>query len=433
MAKTMRTTCRKPRLFRKATVLLLAGLLAGSPLAFADERKAAQKDIRQAQQDIAELEKLIKQIQTEKSAAQKELQATEKEIGDLEKNIRSLESEQKKNREEIRTFELKKSELEKRRQEQQRLVAIQSRAAYQAGQHEPLRLFFNQQDPALVSHNLTYYQYLQQARQQQINQFKATMQQLSELQAAIDLHQQELEQQKIQLQQQQEKLGALRQQRRQQVAALAKKQQGSEQRLASRQQDQKKFNDLLAAIEQKLARQAEEERLRRERERQLALQQSQIRHQQQGQAAKPASGPQVSSQISHPGGNFAQARGKLPWPVDGRLLARFGSSRDDTRSKWDGVLIQAREGQQVRAIHPGRVVFADWLRGSGLLVIVDHGDGYLSLYGHNQSLLVAAGDSIKAGQPVATVGNTGGQTQSALYFAIRKQGQATDPGQWCRT
>lgn len=425
---------RSSPLLRRGAALLLGAWLAGSsPLLLADERSDAQKDIRKAQQDIAELEKLIKQIQSEKSAAQKALQDTEKDIGNLEKDIRSLEAEQKKNEREIREFELEKGKLESRRQQQQKLVAVQSRAAYQAGQHEPLRLFFNQQEPALISHNLTYYQYLQQARQQQISQFKATVQQLTELQAAIDQNQQELEQQKVQLQQQQAKLADLRQQRRQQVAELSKKQQGSQQQLASRQQDQKKFNELLAAIEKKLARQAEEERLRRERERQLALQQSQARiRQQQSAGTSPASGPQVSSQFSHPGGNFAQARGKLPWPVDGRLLAGFGSPRSDTRSKWDGVLIQAAEGHQVRAIHPGRVVFADWLRGSGLLVIIDHNDGYLSLYGHNQSLLVNAGDSIKAGQPVATVGNTGGQAQSALYFAIRKQGQATDPGQWCR-
>ncbi|NLY16804.1 MAG: peptidoglycan DD-metalloendopeptidase family protein [Gammaproteobacteria bacterium] len=398
----------------------------------ADERSRAQQDIRKAEQDIAELEKLIRQIQTEKSAAQQALQQTEKEIGDLEKNIRSLEAEQKKNEQEILEFEIEKGKFESRRRQQQKLVALQSRAAYQAGQSEPLRLFFNQQDPALVSHNLTYYQYLQQARQQQIKQFQATVQQLSELQAAIDLHQQELEQQKTQLQQQRDQLAELRQQRRQLVAELDKKQQGRQQQLSSRKQEQKKLNDLLAAIEQKLARQAEQERLRRERERQLALQQNQARIRQQQQA--PArGGQQVSSQFSHPGGNFAQARGKLPWPVNGRLLAGFGSPRNDTRSKWDGVLIQAAEGHQVRVIHPGRVVFADWLRGSGLLVIVDHNDGYLSLYGHNQSLLVSAGDNLKAGQPIATVGNTGGQSQSALYFAIRKQGQATDPGQWCRS
>jgi septal ring factor EnvC (AmiA/AmiB activator) len=424
---------RRHALFRRVCPLLLGALLlTGSPMLPADERSRAQQDIRKAEQDIAELEKLIRQIQTEKSAAQQALQQTEKEIGDLEKNIRSLEAEQKKNEQEILEFEIEKGKFESRRRQQQKLVALQSRAAYQAGQSEPLRLFFNQQDPALVSHNLTYYQYLQQARQQQIKQFQATVRQLSELQAAIDLHQQELEQQKTQLQQQRDQLAELRQQRRQLVAELDKKQQGSQQRLSSRKQEQKKLNDLLAAIEQKLARQAEQERLRRERERQLALQQNQARIRQQQQA--PArGGQQVSSQFSHPGGNFAQARGKLPWPVNGRLLAGFGSPRNDTRSKWDGVLIQAAEGHQVRVIHPGRVVFADWLRGSGLLVIVDHNDGYLSLYGHNQSLLVSAGDNLKAGQPIATVGNTGGQSQSALYFAIRKQGQATDPGQWCRS
>lgn len=424
---------RRHALFRRVCPLLLGALLlTGSPMLPADERSRAQQDIRKAEQDIAELEKLIRQIQTEKSAAQQALQQTEKEIGDLEKNIRSLEAEQKKNEQEILEFEIEKGKFESRRRQQQKLVALQSRAAYQAGQSEPLRLFFNQQDPALVSHNLTYYQYLQQARQQQIKQFQATVQQLSELQAAIDLHQQELEQQKTQLQQQRDQLAELRQQRRQLVAELDKKQQGSQQQLSSRKQEQKKLNDLLAAIEQKLARQAEQERLRRERERQLALQQNRARIRQQQQA--PArGGQQVSSQFSHPGGNFAQARGKLPWPVNGRLLAGFGSPRNDTRSKWDGVLIQAAEGHQVRVIHPGRVVFADWLRGSGLLVIVDHNDGYLSLYGHNQSLLVSAGDNLKAGQPIATVGNTGGQSQSALYFAIRKQGQATDPGQWCRS
>lgn len=424
---------RRHALLRRVCPLLLGALLlTGSPMLPADERSRAQQDIRKAEQDIAELEKLIRQIQTEKSAAQQALQQTEKEIGDLEKNIRSLEAEQKKNEQEIREFEIEKGKFESRRRQQQKLVALQSRAAYQAGQSEPLRLFFNQQDPALVSHNLTYYQYLQQARQQQINQFQATVRQLSELQAAIDLHQQELEQQKTQLQQQRDQLAELRQQRRQLVAELDKKQQGSQQQLSSRKQEQKKLNDLLAAIEQKLARQAEQERLRRERERQLALQQNRARiHQQQQAPAR--GGQQVSSQFSHPGGNFAQARGKLPWPVNGRLLAGFGSPRNDTRGKWDGVLIQAAEGHQVRVIHPGRVVFADWLRGSGLLVIVDHNDGYLSLYGHNQSLLVSAGDNLKAGQPIATVGNTGGQSQSALYFAIRKQGQATDPGQWCRS
>jgi hypothetical protein len=133
------------------------------------------------------------------------------------------------------------------------------------------------------------------------------------------------------------------------------------------------------------------------------------------------------------GGPFAATRGKLPWPVDGRLLARFGESRgDDARAKWDGVMISAAAGSQVHAVHGGRVVFADWLRGAGLLVILDHGNGYLSLYGHNQTLLKSAGDVVKAGESISTVGNSGGQDTPALYFAIRQQGHPSDPAQWCR-
>ncbi|MGH8354425.1 MAG: murein hydrolase activator EnvC family protein, partial [Pseudomonas sp.] len=129
----------------------------------------------------------------------------------------------------------------------------------------------------------------------------------------------------------------------------------------------------------------------------------------------------------------AKARGKLPWPVDGQLVARYGTPRGgDTRTKWDGVLIGASAGSQVRAVHGGRVVFADWLRGAGLLVILDHGNGYLSLYGHNQSLLKDAGELVEAGEPIATVGTSGGQDTPALYFAIRQQGRPSDPAQWCR-
>ncbi|MCT5008804.1 RNA polymerase sigma factor RpoS [Pseudomonas aeruginosa] len=144
-------------------------------------------------------------------------------------------------------------------------------------------------------------------------------------------------------------------------------------------------------------------------------------------------GPLVSSTGAVYGGAFGSARGKLPWPVNGRVVARFGSQRgDDPRAKWDGVLISASAGSTVRAVHGGRVVFADWLRGAGLLVILDHGGGYLSLYGHNQSLLKDAGDTVKAGDPIATVGTSGGQSSPAVYFAIRHQGRPADPTTWCR-
>jgi len=129
---------------------------------------------------------------------------------------------------------------------------------------------------------------------------------------------------------------------------------------------------------------------------------------------------------------FAQTRGKLPWPVSGKLLASYGSPRgEDARVRWDGVLIGAAEGSAVRAIHPGQVVLAEYLSGMGLMLIINHGNQYLSLYGHNQSLLKQVGDLVKAGEPIATVGSSGGQAFPALYFAIRHQKTPSDPAQWC--
>jgi septal ring factor EnvC (AmiA/AmiB activator) len=189
---------------------------------------------------------------------------------------------------------------------------------------------------------------------------------------------------------------------------------------------------VLKTIEETLARQARE--AEEQRQRALAMaREEQRRQQRSGSSATAPSGQLVSSGGESFGGPFANAKGKLPWPVDGRLVAGYGTPRGgDARTKWDGVLIGAAIGTQVRAVHGGRVVFADWLRGAGLLVILDHGNGYLSLYGHNQSLLRDAGEIVKAGDPIATVGNSGGQESAALYFAIRQQGRPSDPAQWCR-
>ncbi|MDC3332982.1 peptidoglycan DD-metalloendopeptidase family protein, partial [bacterium] len=122
----------------------------------------------------------------------------------------------------------------------------------------------------------------------------------------------------------------------------------------------------------------------------------------------------------------------MPWPTAGKLANSFGSKRNGTTLRWQGVNINARQGSDVKAIHYGRVVFADWFRGSGLLVIIDHGDGYMSLYGHNQSLLKSPGEWVIPGESIATVGNSGGQKSAGLYFEIRKNGKPTDPKRWCK-
>ncbi|WP_022967434.1 murein hydrolase activator EnvC family protein [Denitrificimonas caeni] len=405
----------------------------------ADQRAQTKQEIAQAAKDIAELKKQLSKIQQEKSSAEQELKKTETEIGELEKQVNDLQQQEKKTEQELDLLDKQKKKLQSSRLDQQKLIAIQARAAYQAGQQEPLRLLLNQQQPEKFSRNLTYYQYIGKARQQQINEFNETIRQITNISEQITEQQNNLAKQRASLLSKQESLKTLRQQRQQKVTSLSQKQRKEAQSLNTRQADQAALNKVLQTIEATLARQAQEaHEAERKRQRLIAEQQRQqaeqlLDKQPQPVAGKQPQSPMVSTAITHNGGNFSTVRGKLPWPVNGRLIARFGSPRGDTRSKWDGVLISSQAGTQVRAIHPGRVVFADWLRGAGLLVIVDHGDGYLSLYGHNQSILSRPGDMVQTGQAISTVGNTGGQDQAALYFAIRQKGKPADPTQWCRT
>ena len=421
--------------------------------AFADERAQTQQQLDAARKDVTELKKRLGELQQEKSGVQKDLRGTETEMGKLEKQVEALQKEQKKTESELQRLDQEKKKLQSARVEQQRLIAIQARAAYQSGREEYLKLLLNQQNPEKFARTLTYYDYLSQARLAQLHGFNETLRQLANVEKDIDLQQAQLLVQKSTLDSQREELDKVRQERQQALAKLNQDVKARDQKLQTRQQEQTDLANVLKTIEETLARQAreaeearqkaliaqqeaEKQRQREEQARALAKNSSSKSAEDDDEAPvkRPVKAPGVlvsSAGVSY-GGPFAEARGKLPWPVDGRLLARFGETRgDDARTKWDGVMISAAAGSQVHAVHGGRVVFADWLRGAGLLVILDHGNGFLSLYGHNQSLLKDAGDIVKAGEAISTVGNSGGQDTPALYFAIRQQGRPSDPAQWC--
>ncbi|MBF8744215.1 peptidase M23 [Pseudomonas putida] len=426
----------------RALILLALSCLL-SP-AFADERAQTQQQLEATRQDIAELKKTLGKLQEEKSGVQKDLKATETDIGNLEKQVEALQQELKKTEGELERLDTEKKKLQSARVEQQRLIAIQARSAYQNGREEYLKLLLNQQNPEKFARTLTYYDYLSKARLEQLRAFNETLRQLANVEQDIGRHQEELLTQRADLDSRRQALDAERSKRQQVLAKLNSDMKSSDQKLQARQQDQAELAKVLKTIEETLARQAREAEEARKKAL-LAQQEAEKRRQQQALAARDAAdteppkkarttlGPLVSSDGASYGGAFSAARGKLPWPVNGRLLARFGEARgSDSRAKWDGVMISASPGTQVHAVHGGRVVFADWLRGAGLLVILDHGNGYLSLYGHNQSLLKSAGDIVKAGEAISTVGDSGGQDSAGLYFAIRQQGRPTDPAQWCR-
>lgn len=431
----------------RALILLALSCLL-SP-AFADERAQTQQQLDATRQDIAELKKTLGKLQEEKAGVQKDLKATETDIGNLEKQVEALQQELKKTEGELERLDTEKKKLQSARVEQQRLIAIQARSAYQNGREEYLKLLLNQQNPEKFARTLTYYDYLSKARLEQLRTFNETLRQLANVEQEIATQQQQLLAQRADLDTRRQALETERGKRQQVLAKLNSDMKDRDQKLQSRQQDQADLSKVLKTIEETLARQAREAEEARKKAL-LAQQEAEKRRQQEALAAAAAReqagepveppkkarttlGPMVSSDGASYGGAFSAARGKLPWPVNGRLLARFGDARgSDARAKWDGVMISANPGTQVRAVHGGRVVFADWLRGAGLLVILDHGNGYLSLYGHNQSLLKSAGDIVKAGEAISTVGDSGGQDAAGLYFAIRQQGRPTDPSQWCR-
>ncbi|WP_133975984.1 MULTISPECIES: murein hydrolase activator EnvC family protein [Pseudomonas] len=431
----------------RALILLALSCLL-SP-AFADERAQTQQQLDATRQDIAELKKTLGKLQEEKAGVQKDLKATETDIGNLEKQVEALQQELKKTEGELERLDTEKKKLQSARVEQQRLIAIQARSGYQNGREEYLKLLLNQQNPEKFARTLTYYDYLSKARLEQLRTFNETLRQLANVEQEIATQQQQLLAQRADLDTRRQALETERGKRQQVLAKLNSDMKDRDQKLQSRQQDQADLSKVLKTIEETLARQAREAEEARKKAL-LAQQEAEKRRQQEALAAAAAReqagepveppkkarttlGPMVSSDGASYGGAFSAARGKLPWPVNGRLLARFGDARgSDARAKWDGVMISANPGTQVRAVHGGRVVFADWLRGAGLLVILDHGNGYLSLYGHNQSLLKSAGDIVKAGEAISTVGDSGGQDAAGLYFAIRQQGRPTDPSQWCR-
>ncbi|MFJ4113527.1 murein hydrolase activator EnvC family protein [Pseudomonas sp. NPDC089758] len=427
-------------MLRALIFLALSCLL--SP-AFADERAQTQQQLDATRQDIAELKKTLGKLQEEKSGVQKDLKATETDIGNLEKQVEALQQQLKKTEGELERLDTEKKKLQSSRIEQQRLIAIQARSAYQNnGREEYLKLLLNQQNPEKFARTLSYYDYLSKARTEQLRAFNETLRQLANVEQDISRQQEQLLAQRADLDSRRQALEAERGKRQQVLAKLNSDMKDRDKKLQAREQDQADLAKVLKTIEETLARQAREAEEARKKAL-LAEQEAQKRRQQQALTAQQDSeppkkarttlGPLVSSDSTTYGGAFSAARGKLPWPVNGRLLARFGDARgSDARAKWDGVMISANPGTQVRAVHGGRVVFADWLRGAGLLVILDHGNGYLSLYGHNQSLLKSAGDIVKAGEAISTVGDSGGQDAAGLYFAIRQQGRPTDPSQWCR-
>lgn len=354
--------------------------------------------------------------------------------------LRSIQNQIDQKRQNLSKIRQEKKNLQTLLVEQNEELAGQIRAAYAMGQKEKLRLLLSQQDPSLVSRMLVYFDYLNKARLEKLTEVSASIKRLDELD---EQHQQEtetlekvLESRKLE----QVKAETIKKQRTELLMRSKTNPYANELELAHLKEGENKLKNLVASLQKSTSDFSYEF----ERAKKLHSPHASIEH-----TANPTKELAVTWQDmpdnknsnvvvqdagnNNEGSDFVSLKGKLSWPTKGRLVNKFGSSRSESPDNfWDGVLIDSSEGAEIHAVAEGKIAFSDWLRGYGLLTIVDHGHGYMTLYGFNQSLYRQTGDWVKKGEVIASVGQSGGRSQPGLYFGIRNQGKAIDPAQWCQ-
>ena len=340
---------------------------------------------------MQQVERQLQTTQAEKDRQQQQLRRVETDLGQAQKAVHRLQQQQASIESRIERLQGEQQQASQDVVQQRALLSGQLRAAYAMGRQQRVKLMLNQEKPEQISRMLIYYEYFNQARIDQLTQLNQSLAQLKVLENQLGVENQSLTQVLANTQSETAKLDQAKLSREQVIRRLDRDIQSAGGELEKLQADEKRLQQLLASIRQAIN--------------DIPL---------SNLDAKP----------------FAELKGQLPWPLKGKLLNRYGSKRQT--GVWDGVLIDAREGQPIRSISHGRVVFADWLRGYGLLVIIDHGAGYMSLYAFNQSLYKEVGDWVHAGEEIAAAGASGGRDNAGLYFGIRKQGKPINPAQWCR-
>jgi len=339
----------------------------------------------------AEIERVTRQVseeQVERNKVSRELRTAEVSVARARERLDGVRRERSECASKRSTLAAERRTREGDLLQNRGALAGQLRAAYLIGRDEPLKLLLNQQDPSRAGRMFVYYSYFGRARAQQIHGIENDVQTI----AGLD----------EELQAQDTKLAELEKQQRADLADLEQARAKRSEVLASLTAES---NSHAQNLEQLKSQQGGLEKLLRELRR--AMEKFPIEN----------------------NDAFAHLRGKLAWPVSGKVIAHFGEPRAGG-VKWDGVLVATERGAPVRAVYGGRVVYADWLPGLGLLTIVDHGEGYMSLYGHNERLYKAAGERVSAGDTLGSAGDSGGSNRPELYFEIRKGGKAVDPRPW---
>ncbi len=374
--------------------LIAPALLCGLAAARQSHGNAGQAraQLEAVRSQIALITRQVSRGQAERDRLTRQLRATEESVGKAQTALDGLQQQRAAGAARRAQLEAQMRQGEADLSGTRTALAGQLRAAYLIGRQEPLKLLLNQGDPARAGRMFVYYSYLGRARAQQIQAIEADLQRIGQLDT--------------QLQAQDAKLAGLQQAQQAQVSAL-------------RQARSRRLQVLASISVQTRTRSARLARLRRQ-QRGLESLLAQLRR---ATASLPA------EDLGH--SLFGRLRGRLSRPVAGRIIEGYGEERAGGL-KWQGDLFATQRDAPVHAVSQGRVVYADWLAGLGLLIIIDHGDGYMSLYGHNARLYESVGQRVAAGQTIAQAGDSGGSARPELYFEIRKEGKPLDPRLWLR-
>ena len=375
--------------------LLLLSLLINTPLTAVDintrqiEKNHKLENIRSRIKDVeSSIETAIKNV----DQLFVQLQVNEVAATETSTRIQRLQQQIKEKNRELMELDKRMARQDALLSGQREQLAQQIRAAYKTGRNNYLKLLLNQQEPGRVGRILAYYNYDVQARTRRIAGINIALAEIASLEQRIQSETQAL----IQLQEDQE------------------------QKLVEFQSYRTSRHEITSKLQAYIDDQGAQLQILQGNEQELTKLVSELKHQ------------ELAIQIFEDMPPFNTLQGKLDWPVRGKITSRFGSLRKGGKLKWQGVNIAAKNGAEVKAITTGKVVFADWFRNMGLLMILDHGDGFMTLYGHNERLLKKPGDWVLAGEPITRVGDTGGQYRSGLYFEIRQSGNPINPNLWCK-
>lgn len=352
-----------------------------------ESESGAQRLLESIGQKIENVAKRLTTTGSERDKASRELQAIETELAETHQRLDTLQSERRELDDKADQLRQQREQLQQERHQQTEALSEQLIALHRLGPTVQIKLLLNQEDPAQLDRMQAYLNRLGQARQRRMAAIAELDASLASSATQLQSHQTRLDELARQLEEQREQLADRTAQRQQLVSRLDARHQTEEQRLAALEADQKEARKTLQRI----------------REEMVSL-------------SKPS-----------PSTRFSQTQGDMPWPVKGSLQQGF---HQDTGVHREGIMIQASAGTPVTAVHQGRVVFADWMRGFGNLLIIDHGDHMMTLYAHLQRFSVSPGQAVQRGDEIGRVGDTGGQSRAGLYFEVRRRGEPTNPEQW---